>query len=469
MALAETAAAPDPSLARIAFGPERVPERIAVLDALRGFAVLGICLRNVFVFGMPNSAYAVPFLWGISEQANVISWTLVEIFVDGSMRALFSMLFGASALLILSGWQGVGLGMSGPSREAAVPDIQAIDRYFRRLLILMGLGMVHGYILLWPHDVLFPYGLLGFFLFPLRNLSWRALMGLSLGIMLLTAMANIPVPDDADSADGPVQAQVEAVPDVPPSVAAQPQAGAPAAGDETAGVEPETDIELAALFQEWDMDILLHLGGYRELFAEYAEKTFEQQTTELYKAEIADLGALMLLGMALLKLGVFTGQRSTRFYIVLAIVGYGSGLLVNLAETIPALGFEAPFDWDVSWAPITYDLGRTLTGLAHLSAIVLIVKLNVFPIAIRFLAAAGRMALTNYLTQTLFFIFLFYGFGAGQYAAFEHYQLLLLALALGIGQIIASRIVLAHLRQGPLEWLVASLCRTKYETRPLTS
>ena len=77
------------------------PGRLAVLDALRGFAALGILWRNIFVFGMPAVAFSLPEEWGVSTGANVASWLFVVIFVDGTMRGLFSLLFGASAILIM--------------------------------------------------------------------------------------------------------------------------------------------------------------------------------------------------------------------------------------------------------------------------------------------------------------------------------------------------------------------------------
>ena len=136
-------------------------ERIEVVDAVRGLAVIGMLLRNVFVFGMPATAFAAPLVWSGEGLFDISSWVFVEMAVDGSMRALFCMLFGASALMILQ--------KSETSQIAA-------DGYHRRMMWLMAFGLIHSYILLSTIDILFAYGILGLMLYPLRNLQPRNLL-----------------------------------------------------------------------------------------------------------------------------------------------------------------------------------------------------------------------------------------------------------------------------------------------------
>ena len=78
------------------------PSRIEQIDLLRGFALLGIYWVNIVVFGLPQGAYAYPTLFGRADTYNLWIWGLSEVFVEGTMRGLFSMLFGASALLFLN-------------------------------------------------------------------------------------------------------------------------------------------------------------------------------------------------------------------------------------------------------------------------------------------------------------------------------------------------------------------------------
>lgn len=150
---------PISSPARAAGPTARAEGRLQLLDALRGLAALGILWRNIFVFGLPTVAFTLPDEWGLSTAANVFSWLFVVIFVDGTMRGLFSMLFGATAVIIMA------------SHERNPGGVFAADLYFRRLMWLVAFGLVHGYLLLWPYDVLYVYGLLGMFLFVFRNMS----------------------------------------------------------------------------------------------------------------------------------------------------------------------------------------------------------------------------------------------------------------------------------------------------------
>lgn len=446
--------------------------RFVTLDAIRGFAVFGILLRNIFLFGLPASAYAMPYLWGEHETANIAAWMGVELFVDGAMRGLFSILFGASALIILAGAAG------------GRTDVAAVDRYYRRLLVLIGLGLAHAYLLLWPYDILYAYGVFGLLLFPLRNASPRLLLSLAAIVLVVAAAANslasgeeedkaalarnmleqalaagivIEAVDGTDgSEDGPEGDSADA--DAAPADGAD--AGAEDQGTATSSSESD---ELEELYQTWEADVLSRMGGYLENFSESAGGAFEQQTSEMFRTHLADIGALMLVGMALFKLGVLTGRRSRRFYLGLASAGYGIGLAVNLLETLTPLGYGPAALSEVSFTDVTYDIGRIGVALGHLSAVVLAVRSGLFGFAVDLFAASGRMALTTYVTQSAICIFLFYGFGLGLFAAFEHYELLAIAAFIGFAQMVFARLWLARFAQGPIEWLVRRLAAVRPE------
>ena len=123
--------------------------RIVQMDVLRGFAVLGIYWINIFVFALPYSDYGIPEELNDNSMINLVIQVISEIFVEGTMRGLFSALFGASALIFLA------------EARLAASGLELVDRYYRRTLILIMFGVIHGYLLLWPYDVLYAYGLLG--------------------------------------------------------------------------------------------------------------------------------------------------------------------------------------------------------------------------------------------------------------------------------------------------------------------
>src|SRR6516225_538158 len=138
-------------------------ERINSLDTLRGFALLGILPANVLVFGMYLAAGNDPTVAGGATGVNLASWALFRIMVEGKMRALFSMVFGASAILLTSR-------IEERSGSAAAADI-----YYRRNLWLLVFGLAHAFLLFWG-DILYPYALCALILFPFRKLPAKKLL-----------------------------------------------------------------------------------------------------------------------------------------------------------------------------------------------------------------------------------------------------------------------------------------------------
>src|SRR5687767_8239705 len=135
--------------------------RIATLDIVRGIAVMGILAMNIVAFAMPFQAYMNPTAYGMDGTADLVSWVISFIFVDGKMRGLFSFLFGASTLLVIERARQSG---ASPARV-----------HYARMLWLLVFGLIHFYFI-WFGDILAGYALVGLLLFFFRNLSVRALI-----------------------------------------------------------------------------------------------------------------------------------------------------------------------------------------------------------------------------------------------------------------------------------------------------
>ena len=120
--------------------------RIATLDIVRGVAVMGILAMNIVDFAMPTQAYMNPAAYGTHSTADLAAWIFAFIFIDGKMRGLFSLLFGASMLLVIEG------------AEAKGENATAI--HYRRMLWLGAIGLLH-YYLIWHGDILFCYAVAG--------------------------------------------------------------------------------------------------------------------------------------------------------------------------------------------------------------------------------------------------------------------------------------------------------------------
>jgi uncharacterized protein len=131
--------------------------RYQSIDFLRGIAVLGILLMNIPSFSFPSFPYQqFTDYTGINYRSEIF----VTVFFEGTMRGLFSMLFGASCMLILS----------------KNNDVNSIDIYYRRLLWMFLFGLFNFYILLWDGDILYSYAICGLFLFPFRKVEAKYLI-----------------------------------------------------------------------------------------------------------------------------------------------------------------------------------------------------------------------------------------------------------------------------------------------------
>lgn len=402
--------------------------RFLEIDCLRGIALLGIYWINVVIFALPHGAYSLPHLLGREVDINVALWAFSEVFVEGTMRGLFSILFGASAFIFLD-----------QARLASNDGVAVVERYYRRCLFLMVFGLVHAYILLAQWDVLFAYGLLGLFLFPLRRLSP--------GWLILAALTLFAISDFNSWTENVTELSEIA------DTRAMSKDAASAYRDELR----------SEYLSEFEKDFETYKSGYIEIFLAQAPLIAEQQSTKIYTDYIFDIGGMLLFGMALMRLGVLTGQRSLQFYVVMSLAGYGLGGLLR--------GVECYELWLAGFYPeardpmllMPYNLGRIAMTLGHIGLFGILIKLGCVEYLSRYFAAVGRMALTNYVGQTVISVLIFYGFGLGYYGAFEPYQLVSVFLAVAAFQIVASNMWLRTYRIGPLEWLWRSMAYGRYQ------
>ncbi len=153
-------------------------ERIGMLDATRGIAVLGILIMNITGFGLPR-AYDDPTNWGGADGINLTTWRIASLFFEGTMRGMFTLLFGAGALLFLQ------------RHAARNPGLLPADLYFRRTMWLIVFGLVNAYLLLWPGDILYYYGVVGLLLFVFRNVAPRKLIVAAAVIMILQTAVTV--------------------------------------------------------------------------------------------------------------------------------------------------------------------------------------------------------------------------------------------------------------------------------------
>ena len=426
-------------------GPVVGAERVSELDTLRGVAVFGILLMNIATFGLPH-AYTDPTVYGGAEGVDLLAWIANALFFEGTMRGLFSMLFGAGVILLTS------------RAEARGGGLEVADIYYRRVIWLAVFGLVHSWVLLWHGEILFWYGLAGLLLFPMRNLTPRILIIVGVFAMSWLFFQSLTSLNEA------IEAQAEA--SEIQLIAAE--------GQELTEEQQEAADNWESIVEEVKStpqligdDITGMQGNYVSVWRTVAPWIIAMQSTIFYKGAFFDVFSFMVLGMALLKLGVLTGERSIRFYLVTLVVGYGIGLTVNAyeASSLIANNFDVISQRRWGFVAPLYDVGRVPMSLGHVALVMLICKLGWVRRLTMGLAAVGRMALTNYVMHSVICAFIFYGFGFGLFGQLARSELLYVVFGIWIFQLIVSPIWLRHYRFGPLEWLWRSL--TYWKRQPL--
>ncbi|WP_129790841.1 DUF418 domain-containing protein [Sphingosinicella sp. CPCC 101087] len=408
--------------------PERpgpTTRRIEALDVVRGVALFGILLVNITGFGLADAFN--PANSGGAQGANLWAWIITQMGFEGTQRGLFSLLFGASAILLTS-------------RLEAAGRVDAADIYFRRNLWLIAFGFVNAFVFLWYGDILYAYGVIALFVFAFRKLAPGALLALGVGALLLgtlwTAHDSWQLLDKHSDF-----VAAEASRDAGDTLSAE-QEYAITAWDQARSEFESSPERIAEAVQA-------RTGGYARAFGEVAQINVYWQTWGLYRY-FFDIFGMMLIGMALFRLGVLTLERPTRLYLFMVVAGYGVGLVVNYFETrwiidhrFSAVAFAQ--------ANISYDLGRLAMTIGHLGALLLFVRSGWLPWLRRALAAVGRMAVTNYLSHSVICAILFVGLG--WFGQLERHELYGVVFAIWALQLVLSPLWLRYFRFGPVEWL----------------
>jgi uncharacterized protein len=399
---------------------QAVNQRHGSIDALRGMAVMGILLMNIAGFALPSGAYFNPLGGGGSAPADPAAWAINFVLVDGKMRALFSILFGASTMIVVERAEAAGL------NGARV--------HLSRMATLALFGVAHLF-LLWSGDILLHYALIGIVALPFVLLEPRAL--LRIAIMLLLAQLAI---------QGLFMAGFASL--------------------HHAALAPGADTATIAAWQSFSEGV--GVGDPHSIAVEVAR--MRGPWTDMVAANLANepagipflLGfdgpetlAFMLIGMAALRSGFLTGAWSRARYLRASAIGFAVGLPPTIA--LCWLCFRSGFDTLATFAAATMGgvAFRPVVGLAEAA------------LALAWLAgrdrprlrAAGRMAFSNYLGTSLLMGALFDGWGFGLFARIERVWLYPIVIAVWVLMLLWSPWWLARFRYGPLEWAWRSLAR----------
>jgi uncharacterized protein len=367
-------------------------------------------------------------------QPDWLTYVFAQMTVEGSARGLFNLLFGVGIVLITS------------CKGSFDLPLNTADVYFRRNLTLLALGVINFSLLLWYGDILFFYGIAGLILFAFRRLDAKILVGLALPVLILSSLPmTFEASDKAEDLRQGLAAEQKLAAQKPLSEAEKAAIERRKAIIKEARPTPDTvkSAYKPALSQDyptiisWGVGMWMYFGG---------------SGVWLY-AIIAESVGLMLIGMALYKWGVLSGERSFKLYIGMAVCGYTIGWAsralilrqMNSVEFLPSI-------W---WRALEYEPHLLAITLGHIGLILTLFKLNVLGLAGQALEALGRMALTNYLMQSLMAAIIFIGFQRintiGWAASWAIASVILMA------QMIFSLLWLRSFQFGPMEWLLRSI------------
>ena len=426
----------------LAFEPVSSDARLRTLDVLRGAALLGIALMNIVFSGLPMAAYSNPNVGGGSDPLNVGVLAVQWVLFDGKMRALFSMMFGAGIVLFMQ---------RAIERENSV---RAADLLSRRMLWLMLFGALHGWFI-WAGDILYPYGLFGLLIVPMRNLSPRKLLITAGVFLVLLSLAVV--------GQGFRQRSTRNESMAARAVEAQ---GKPLTKEQQDAKKAWDEVYNRALpsTEKLQEEIDNYRKGYGGVMTQRAPVMRQFNFVPVYFPGGIDIWALMLIGMALFKLGVLQGERPAGFYLRLAAAGYGFGIVVNSISTYGMITSNFDIIATVFWN-VPYELGRVAVALGHASVIILLAKGARMTWLTDRLAAVGQMAFSNYISHSIIYALVFYAPGLRLFGQLQRYQLYYIVLGMWLLSLAVSPIWLRHFRFGPLEWGWRSL--TYWKRQPM--
>ena len=366
-------------------------ERNVTLDFVRGVAILGILLLNISAFGLPKAAYLNPAWSGSASLSDAWTWALLDLLAQVKFLTLFALLFGAGLQLLL------------PRGKRWIQS---------RLTLLALLGFIHG-LFFWDGDILLAYALVGLVSWRMVREAHHVKSLFNTGVVLyLTGIA--------------VLVLLGLI-----SGTAANRSWAPDAANLQYEQYWKLHGGMEAVSNRADMlsDNLLALG------AQYGWQ----------------LAGMMLMGAALMRSGWLKGQFSLRHYRRTGALLVAAGMAVNL----PAIFAQWYLAWDYRWCAFLLQAPRELS--APLQAIgYAALAWGYWPQLCRFrlvgaIACVGRMALTNYLLQTLICTTLFYHLGL--FMRFDRLQLLAFVPPIWAVNLLVSSLWLRRFRQGPVEWL----------------
>ncbi len=336
-------------------------ERNQALDILRGFALLGILIMNIQSFAMPGAAYLNPTAYGDFSGINRWVWILSHLFADQKFVTLFSILYGAGIVLVTS---------RAESRTGKSAGI-----HYKRTFWLLIIGLLHAH-LIWYGDILVAYAMCAILLYPLRNV--RPSRQFILGILLMSVNTLLYVFFGFSMKQWP----------------------ADALADLSNTWSPSTE--------KISQEIAMVTGNIQEQIKHNSNAAVTLETFIFLIQIFWRVSGNMLMGMALYKWGVLSANKSTSFYGRMAFIS----LPIGLAIIIYGMTKNSEAEWSMEYSMfLGFQFnywGSLAMSLGYIGLVMMVAQSDKWLSLKTRLARVGQMALTNYSSQSVIRVIIFF-------------------------------------------------------------
>jgi len=386
--------------------PSKPKQRIEVIDALRGFAVLGIILANILSWsGIKFMPFSEIKQWP-NHELDLFVYHLNGIFVDTKFYTIFSILFG------------VGFYLQFNKQRNNQQSFMKV--YYKRLMYLMLFGLIHTFF--WSGDILFIYGIVGFIFVQFRNIKPKNLLIISgisfviplfIDVLMLQFLPGFMVPGE--------RLALHTYLDLGP-------------------------VEITEPFKN---------GTFWEVTKANLHNVKWRYFDLLPSGRLFKILAFFILGFYMMASNYFT-EKATSVKLLFTYLIIGLGLTLLSKQVSGSMG-QYPSDWSDILYKLLFSFGQVNMAFAYVSILTIAYKYELGKKLMVGFKYIGRMSFSSYLSQTIFGILIFYPYGFGLYATMTLWEVELLAIVIYMVQIVIAVVWLKHYSFGPLEWLWRSL------------
>ncbi len=452
------------------------------LNVLKGMALFGLLVTSIWSLGGFTINERTYFKTG-THGGNYYLLSVVSSLFEGKMNALLAIAFGAGIIIFFRKKQDPG-------------SISKVDVYIRSLFWLLFFGLLNAFLVLWPGDILFPFAIAGILIFVFARMNSRNLFIAAIFCTLIysgklywnyaddkesyskfLAVTNIEAKFKQDSL---ARAKKDSVNKPADSllirgwmIKKKLDDSLVKKRDTLTKLQQNDKGAWEGLLKGLKFDSATTKAenksmreGYARVWDHVKARAQQNESIQFYRTGIWEAVSMMFLGMALFSIGFFSSRFSSSRYFMIAAIS----LLIGAGLSWFRIHFDVVRLWDYQFYIKTRSLPynfflpfeRGLMALGYTSLLMWLLRMNVFQFLLKAFAKAGKIALTNYILQSVICSFFFYGYGFGYFGRLSQWELYFVVAEIMLIQIVFSIFWLRNYESGPLEWLWRCLVYRKW-------